>query len=62
MMRKRIEELEAKHGGLRAAARVLEIDPGYLKRLRDGEKNNPSPAILRKLKLRRVVEVRYEAT
>ncbi len=61
MIRERIEELSAKHGGVRAAARVLEISPGYLKRLRDGEKLNPSTKILRKLKLRRVVEVRYEA-
>jgi hypothetical protein len=60
MLKQRILEFEKKHGGLRAAARVLDIDPGYLLRLRDGEKNNPSSVILKKLKLRRVIEIRYE--
>lgn len=53
-LRDRIIELEQKHGSLRAAARVLQIDPAYLLRLRDGEKTNPSAVTLRKLKLKKV--------
>lgn len=56
----RISALEAQHGGLRPAARALSIDPGYLKRLRDGEKTNPSAAVLRKLKLCRFVQYASE--
>lgn len=37
----RIDELVAQHGGLRAAARVLQMDPSYLLRLHSGEKTNP---------------------
>lgn len=51
----RIRELEAQHGSLRAAARVLRCDAAYLLRLRDGEKRNPSTAMLRKLGLKKVV-------
>jgi hypothetical protein len=59
MLRERIEALTTKHGSLRAAARVLGVDPSYLLRLRDGSKTNPSDALLRKLKLRRVVTVEF---
>ena len=51
----RIRELEAQHGGLRAAARVLNCNASYLLRLRDGEKRNPSDTILKKLGLKKVV-------
>jgi len=51
----RIRELEVQHGGLRAAARVLDCDAAYLLRLRDGEKRNPGAAMLRKLGLKKVV-------
>ena len=63
-LRERIEELIARHGSLRAAGRVLQIDPAYLSRLRSGEKNDPSDEVVRKLGLRRVVtyEDRYVAT
>jgi len=44
-----------KHGSVRAAARVLGIDHAYLYRLKVGEKTDPSDALLKKLKLRRVV-------
>ena len=60
MLRERILILEFKHGSLRAAALVLGIDVGYLSRLRDGKKNNPSARILKKLKLRRVIKIDYE--
>ena len=52
-LRERIIELEKRHGSLRAAARVLQIDPAYLLRLRDGEKTNPSATTLRKLGLKK---------
>lgn len=51
----RVSALETQHGGLRAAARATGIDAGYLKRLRDGEKTNPSGETLRKLGLRKEV-------
>lgn len=54
-MKERIDELVAKHGSLRAAARVLDIDHGYLSRLRDGSKGEPGAETLRRLGLRRVV-------
>lgn len=54
-LRDRIDELVAQHGSLRAVARVTEIDPGYLSRLRAGEKANPEKDKLRRLGLRRVV-------
>lgn len=54
-LRGRIQELAKRHGTLRAVARVLEIDAGYLSRLQDGLKTEPSEAVLRKLGLRRVV-------
>lgn len=57
---KRICELEQHHGSLRALARVLEVDPGWLSRLRDDvdNKHAPSDKLLRKLGLERVVTYR----
>lgn len=54
-IREHILELETQHGGLRATARVLRCDAAYLLRLREGEKTNPSDALLRKLGLKKVV-------
>lgn len=51
----RILELVQQHGSLRAVARVKQIDAGYLVRLSNGEKVNPSAATLRKLGLKQVV-------
>lgn len=51
----RIRELEAECGSLREAARRTSFDAGYLLRLRDGEKTNPSAESLKRLGLRRVV-------
>lgn len=56
----RIAELIEQHGSLRAAARVLECDAGYLSRLQSGEKDNPEVWLLRRMNLRRVVS--YERT
>jgi replicative DNA helicase len=54
-LRQRIQEISKQHGSLRAAARALEIDAGYLSRLQNGEKIEPSDDMLRKLNLRRIV-------
>lgn len=51
----RIEELVSTFGTLRNVADVLEIDPGYLSRLRSGEKSEPSADLLVKLGLIRIV-------
>ena len=51
----RIAELIVQHGSLRAVARVLECDGGYLSRLQSGEKDNPDDWLLRRMGLRRVV-------
>lgn len=55
------------HGSLRAAAKELGIDVGYLSRLASGEKDNPGDYVLEQLRLeKRVVYVRpaidYEPT
>jgi LmbE family N-acetylglucosaminyl deacetylase len=60
VLQQRINELVERHGSIRAAARVLDVDPVYLYRLSTGEKDAPGPELLRKLKLRRVVT--YERT
>jgi len=51
----RVRELEAECGSLREAARRTGFDAGYLLRLRDGEKTNPSAESLKRLGLERVV-------
>jgi hypothetical protein len=55
VLQERIRELIERHGSIRAAARVLEVDWTYLYRLSRGEKDGPGDDLLRKLKLRRVV-------
>lgn len=55
----RISELEKQHGSLRAAAKVLGCDAGYLSRLRSGEKDNPSAILLKRMGLKRVIS--YES-
>lgn len=59
-LKRRIDEIIKKSEGIRPAARMLQIDPAYLKRLRDGDKTNPSPLVLKKLRLRKVVKIKYE--
>lgn len=51
----RVTELCIQHGGLRAAARAIQVEVGYLSRLGSGEKVNPLKDTLRKMGLRRVV-------
>jgi len=51
----RIAELIKQHGSLRAAARVLGVDAGYLSRLASGEKVDPGILLLRRMGLRRIV-------
>jgi hypothetical protein len=56
-----IEAAEEEHGSLRSAAKALGIDPGYLSRLKNGEKTNPSDEVLAALGLERVVLYRAAA-
>lgn len=58
-LRERILQLELEHGGFRATARALDIDTGYLTRLKAGTKTNPSDAMLKKLGLRKVVTYEF---
>lgn len=51
----RVIQLEQEHGSLRAAARKLGLDPGYLHKLKCGKKYTPSPATLGLLGLTRVI-------
>jgi hypothetical protein len=51
-LKQRIDELVAHFGSLRVLSRVLQIDAGYLSRLRAGDKTAPSKTVLRKLGLR----------
>lgn len=53
-----IELAEEKHGSLRAAARALGIDAGYLSRLKKGEKVNPGEEVLAALGLERMTMYR----
>ncbi len=48
------------HGSLRNAARALRMDAGYLSRLHSGEKTNPGPEVLKKLRLLKMVTIAYE--
>lgn len=53
-----IEAAEEEHGSLRAAAKELGIDAGYLSRLKSGEKINPGDDVLAALGLERVTMYR----
>jgi hypothetical protein len=54
-LKRRVADVVRQHGGLRKAARALGMTPQYLWRLGEGEKDNPSDAVLRKLGLKRQV-------
>lgn len=54
-LQERIHQLAVQHGSLRAAASSLGVDPGYLYRLKSGQKKVPGVKLLRRLGLRRIV-------
>jgi len=54
-----IDHLIATHGTLRAVARMAKVDPGYLSRLRYGERQNPSEEVLKALGLTRIVSYQF---
>ena len=54
-LHKRIAQLAARHGSLRALADAAGINASYLSPLASGEKTEPSDEVLQKLGLRRVV-------
>ena len=51
LLKRRIDQLAAVYGSVRAVGRALNIDHAYLQRLVKGEKQNPSKTVLRKLGL-----------
>ena len=53
-IQKAAARLIKRHGGIRPAARASGIDPGYLYRLRHGQKTCPGPETLAALGLRSV--------
>lgn len=53
-----LELLVAHAQGLNALSRKTGLDAGYLSRLREGEKTNPSEATLKRLGIERVVSYR----
>lgn len=55
----RIDELIFIYGSLSNVAHALNIDKGYLSRLKSGEKANPSSKTLVKLGLYKVTEYRH---
>lgn len=55
LLRQRIKDAVERHGSLRAAACVLQVDSAYLWRLMNGLKDAPSDSLLRRLGVRRVV-------
>lgn len=57
LIRQQIQKLEAKHGGLRAAADAIPCDYTYLYRLKVGQRKNPGPRLLRCLGLKK--EIHY---
>ena len=50
----RAKELVERHGGIRPAARLLQTDPGHLKRILDGKKE-PSVKLARRMGLEKSV-------
>jgi len=57
-LQKQIDRLVKRHGGLRAAARAIDLDPAYLWRMQRGTKTTPTPKTLEKLGLRRIETLR----
>lgn len=55
VLKARITELIEMHGGLRAAARHLGCNPGYLSRLMSGGRIRPKATLLEKLNLREII-------
>ena len=60
LLQKRIAAAVKQAGSIRAAARALRVDHVYLWRLINGKKDNPGDALMRKLKLQRVVTITYK--
>lgn len=59
-LQERVLHLITQHGGVRAAARALNMDAGYLTRMAQGRRTRPSERTLRALGLRLVKT--YELT
>jgi hypothetical protein len=57
-IKRAVERIVKKHGGLNKAGRAVGIDPPYLSRLRTGKKINPSANILKRLGIERRIVYR----
>lgn len=55
LLKDRVNLHVKKHGGVRNCAKVFDVDPSYITRLRKGEKMEPSDSILRRLGLVKMV-------
>ena len=55
LLQQRLREAIDQHGTVRAAGKALGLDIAYLSRLLNGKMDNPPADLLRKLRLRRVV-------
>ena len=53
-LQRRVELLIREHGGVRAAARAVDIDPSYLLRLKRGATAGATDKTLKKLGLQRI--------
>ena len=58
-LKEAVEHLIEAYGGLRAACRALDMDPGYFWRMRVGLSTNPSDEILLRMGLRRKIDYEW---
>ncbi len=56
-----VDAVANRYGSLRAAARVLGVDVGYLSRMRSGKKSNPSKTLMHRLGIRREIRFYWKA-
>lgn len=61
-LQSRIVDLSEKYGSRRKLGNAIGVDHAYLKRLEDGEKENPSDEVLDKLGLRKQVFYKEKIT
>jgi len=59
-LRQRIDELLDEHGCYRVAEEATGIDGGYLHRLRNGTKDNPSNDTCKRLGLKKRMVIEYK--
>jgi len=60
LLQERIDNLIIKHGSYRKAAKAVDIDWAYLKRMKDGSMINPSHSVCEKLGLKKTVSIVFQ--